>query len=771
MNSFNRVMSLRDKRKPRAKVTKSLRSLSPMCTYTIRQTNNPVDFHGLFTLPDNKKKLTKEEEKKVADLTQRLHTLGYPDVCEPRLEYVLRAKSTNGDVSLAFKLLMILEDSKAGVLKDYDPRVRLLGAENREKTTCYLDALLFALFAREDVFEPVLFNSFDDEPRQRLVLILRLWVNMLRSGRLITVDITQQLQESLAACGWADAANIRQQDASEAFGFIMDKLMMPLVTLKTDIYHAGKEDAADDHKFITERLLEVAIPENVAKGEKITLEMCLEEYFNNRVEVKRAIQRRNTMQSPMPTSVAASSNRSSMEKGGAMFVETVEVDSQDDMPNHTEPFNKLLQRPGLSLRNRTPSIFSDRKVMVEDDEGSEQNATTGRKRAVSMKKEILMPAWQFLNLIPWYTDNNSPDDKGVSAHLASKRPMLGICLKRYMMTPKGNPMRLDTHIDIPLEITPPYFEDEGDLHGNYKLVLQAVVCHRGSSIHSGHYVALVRMGHSTGRRSDDLSTSTSSIQADTSSEPWVRFDDLANERVVPVDIKRALEEESPYLLFYRVQLVNEEPQHDHLPTYEESDEAFTSLDEKLRRVPDSGRTSFEILDWASRRTSVDHDNINGDYPRSSFSDGRRYSLPSDTPGLSIDQIPTEPDTPLEEPKQTGFMVSRQSTNKSTKPPPQAFGDNSKRFSLSMSKLASRLSGDKGSNNPEIIVNEVADDTSPVNTASVEPVLSSSPEDAKGKPMKPDKEKKKINFRSKSRRGSGDKPSKKSKEPDRECVVM
>jgi len=125
----------------------------------------------------------------IAELTHRLQLVGLQDVSEQRIEYALRSKSTNGDVNEAFKLLMVFEDSVAGVLNDYDPKIKMLGAENREKTTCYLDALLFALFAREDVFEPVLLNSFEDEPRRRLVLVLRLWVNMLRSGRLITTDI------------------------------------------------------------------------------------------------------------------------------------------------------------------------------------------------------------------------------------------------------------------------------------------------------------------------------------------------------------------------------------------------------------------------------------------------------------------------------------------------------------------------------------------------------------------------------------------------------
>ena len=94
------------------------------------------------------------------------------------------------------------------------------------------------------------------------------------------------MQDALAESGWQDAGRLRQQDTSEAFTFITEKLELPLLTLKVDIFHTGKEDVSGDHKFVNERLLDVAIPEPV-DGEEITLERCLEEYFNNRIEVKR----------------------------------------------------------------------------------------------------------------------------------------------------------------------------------------------------------------------------------------------------------------------------------------------------------------------------------------------------------------------------------------------------------------------------------------------------------------------------------------------------
>lgn len=89
------------------------------------------------------------------------------------------------------RLLLLFEDTYEGLVKTYDPATKLLGAENRDGVTCYLDALLFAMFARLDSFEAMLYNSFDDLPRKKLAGLLRLWVNMLRSGRLITRDIVR----------------------------------------------------------------------------------------------------------------------------------------------------------------------------------------------------------------------------------------------------------------------------------------------------------------------------------------------------------------------------------------------------------------------------------------------------------------------------------------------------------------------------------------------------------------------------------------------------
>jgi hypothetical protein len=76
-----------------------------------------------------------------------------------------------------------------GLIKPYNKEIVMKGAENRENVTCYLDALLFGMFAQMASFETILHNNFDEEPKRRLSFLIRLWVNMLRSGKLIETDV------------------------------------------------------------------------------------------------------------------------------------------------------------------------------------------------------------------------------------------------------------------------------------------------------------------------------------------------------------------------------------------------------------------------------------------------------------------------------------------------------------------------------------------------------------------------------------------------------
>jgi hypothetical protein len=111
------------------------------------------------------------------------------------VEWWLRCRCSGGDENKTYELLELFEDSVQGILRSFNPDVKLLGAENREKVTCYLDSLLFAMFARLDSFEGMLYYDHgSDEARKRLAGLLRLWVNLMRTGKLITTDIVRSRQ-------------------------------------------------------------------------------------------------------------------------------------------------------------------------------------------------------------------------------------------------------------------------------------------------------------------------------------------------------------------------------------------------------------------------------------------------------------------------------------------------------------------------------------------------------------------------------------------------
>ncbi|GAB7352694.1 hypothetical protein MBLNU459_g3053t1 [Dothideomycetes sp. NU459] len=693
-------------------------------------------FGGLF-IPNGQKKPDKDEEKRIKAVLAQLQKYGITNFTEANVDYALRATAPTSSTDEALRLLLLFEDTYEGIVKVYNPQTKLLGAENRSGVTCYLDALLFAMFARLDSFEAMLYNSFEDLPRKKLAGLLRLWVNMLRSGKLITTDITKHLQDALAETGWDSAAKLNQQDTSEAFTFITGQLELPLLTLKMDLFHTGKEDPTDDHKFINERLLEVAILTEPPEGSSvITLEDCLENYFNNRIEVKRHLERHrsNTMRS------TASNDRPPpfSEKSTAMHVETVEiaepVQVSEESPvtespttdSPATPVKSPLDRIRPGPRKRADSIFSQRRVQASGDEKKDLDDTvslaSSKQRKASIRTEVLMPAWQFFKLLPWYTDNMPTSDAQVAAHFSRKRPVLGIALKRYQVSNTGVASRLNTFIDIPLEIAVPNFlsddsmEDGGPLVGNFKLVLQSVVCHRGTSVNSGHYISLVR-GQASNADHRDSSDRPESVSSDEDADPWMLFDDLARERVTFVDIAQKLKEECPYLLFYQVQPIDEDLFLGDPPSYEShtfsgrADDAESP--EKLDKIPsndvDAPPKNYEsppladdkfqtdAVDWStSTRTSIDinvaPDNaIRG---RRSMSRSRRSSIAIESAGSSL---PTTPNLTLDE-SRTGWLglpTSRRGSQfggrKSKSRPGSQGAEGSSRFSLnmSMSKLTGR----------------------------------------------------------------------------------
>lgn len=219
---------------------------------------------------------------------------------------------------------------------------------------------------------------------------------------------------------------MRQQDASELFTFITGKLELPLLTMKVDLFHTGKEEANDDHKFVNERLLEIPIPPDPEDGSPITLEDCLELYFNNRVEVKRFLERQNTISS---TSKQRQQQQQQPEKKGEADVEVVELShsssptlppdetnnppadtteastphsSRDESKSLSGPCKTTNSRPNShspSSTDQHPSADQHGNAATHSNANSELTKNASKKRRHTLRNEVMMPALQVFSLL------------------------------------------------------------------------------------------------------------------------------------------------------------------------------------------------------------------------------------------------------------------------------------------------------------------------------------------------------------------------------------
>jgi hypothetical protein len=263
----------------------------------------------------------------------------------------------------------------------------------------------------------------------------------------------------------------------------------------------------------------------------------------------------------------------------------------------------------------------------------------------------------------------------------------------------------------------------------------------------------------------------------------MRFDDLAKERVTDVDIKRALKDESPYLLFYQVQLIDEELARGNPPSYAETQSEMAFVDPSLETLTSTdAETTIDGMEWdRSGTVNLSHLDANGsgEAPgRTSMSSNRRSSVTfEDVEGSLNDSTRgrTALTTPVDESRPSFLSTSRRGskvgkkTGSKSRPTSQS-GES--RLSLTMSRLTGRKSKDKlqnpdnaTSDEPIVTVVSVAEDAPEPAPQPEHHVKHSS---LGGSKSTKGKEKKRL--RSSSRNPPNTKNHHK-KPPDRECIVM
>lgn len=543
---------------------------------------------------------------------------------------MLKSPFAHGDPLKAFQLVRYFQLSSEGLFITNENKdkcglpINYVGAENWENVMCYLDALLFSMFANLESFEPILFisNQHPEYLVDQLSALLRLYVNLLRSGNLITTDITMRLCEVLMKLGFNEAMSHKQQDCAALFEFLTETLLMPLLTFKIDIKHDGKFNKDDDQKYSRERILFVSIPDELEQEEfhekleevkrkerekerelspgtedsekgnstkengspaddlsektaketsekevhtpsdiednSILLEECLEHYFNNSISVRRELERRATLESlrmggsipgggtgdvdAIPENVEHSPQTPSDKEKPTMEV----FESMRNRSNSTSSFSR--QRIGSNVRTRSSTL----SIWSLDNEA--KSNLTGANAGVASSKEVSLPAWMFLRLLPFYTDDNEINNINGRAHsiaqtskeFVNRRPILPICLKRYSFN-NSSSSKSQRRVIIPPIINLPNFvaDDTHDVaSGSYKLILESAVCHRGTSISLGHFVSVIRK---------DTNNVTDLSEEDAHNAVWYLYDDMKKKsRVVEKLFKEIFDTEWPYMLFYRL---------------------------------------------------------------------------------------------------------------------------------------------------------------------------------------------------------------------------
>lgn len=493
------------------------------------------------------------------------HNVSRDIVALDNIVSALNCNYCNGSVDKAIELLLFFNDAITGKvvpISDFDARSigmvyhRLMGADNRNGVTCYLDTLMFSMFARLESFEPMLFKSFDYDTspeKSNLAIFLRLYVNMMRSGKLITTDITKMLLTAIKKAGWNSSCFVKQQDCFDLFGFIADMLNMPMITLRLDIAHGGKEDKQDDHKLINERMLLISVPGDEADP-PILLEQCLENYFSNSISVSRQLERRRTL-----GSVDSPFGRG---RKFSVCIQSTEVTGSSTSIN-------LPETPSQILVDESFVDDKDESEIIASPSSPNSTSVLGEKHVHTLwtrNMEINLPAWMFLQLVPFYTNETSTKNALpiplATSQFANTRPVVGICLKRAEWSAESHSTLNTREVVVPQFIQFPSFVADDEEHyesSRSVLVLESAIFHRGKSANSGHFIALAKenseIGYYDGKKADDSSsTKENGIQT-----RWLLFDDLlpAGEKVKPVDYDEVFHKEKPYILFYRLVTVED----------------------------------------------------------------------------------------------------------------------------------------------------------------------------------------------------------------------
>ncbi|ATZ58724.1 hypothetical protein BCIN_16g04250 [Botrytis cinerea B05.10] len=530
-------------------------------------------FTSLFVHIRNSKseKEQDEDQEKISRIRSLLESDGHNDVKDDQILFCLNSIYANGNVEKAHQILLVFHNSLSGVIYPYDPKITMLGAQNSRGVTCWLDSFLASLFTVPTQFQELLNNFYEDPLKQNLIQLIRLWVNLMRSGILIEVNITERILDSLIECGWDDLDKTKEQDPTEAHMKIGDILDWPMLDLRVDYEHGGIREK-DDHRTSKERTLPISISTDHEGPGRLRLEECIERSLLSLVKIQRRVEPDDDDEKPVPEHVETIEAEPNTDKEPTSeHVENTEAEPDTAPPSHIEMIGQSssqnyltreVTRDGGSL-NRTTSRNSTRKEREVDafilsklirPSSSWSPISCHLNSNIAPLKTVPV----LIGDIVWFSKPAPENNREFVERIKQNHnPMLGFDLKRYhnVEGPDGKEIlkKNNTHVDIPKKMKlPPHLvhEYEGSneiaISDCFELVLRSMICHEGS-LESGHYRSLIRLDVETGGDSNSVQPKDGQHPPAYVDDCWIVHDDMAKGgRVASVDIDAALKHDSKY---------------------------------------------------------------------------------------------------------------------------------------------------------------------------------------------------------------------------------
>ncbi|CEP01983.1 USP domain-containing protein [Plasmodiophora brassicae] len=234
--------------------------------------------------PDLLSELRIDETSEVNDVAtaQVLSKMNDPNSCLSLSRARKIVALSDGDAGLGIHLLSAFQMEEFGILAD--PQIAKLQGIQHDTNSCYLNAVLFSMFAADTSYDSLLTRHIPtDSSRDRLRRLLLVIVNIIRAGVSVPRAIVHEFRLLLVDCRFLTADEIDlQMDAFEFFGWLLDTLDAPFLAMAETLHHGADADSSVDARMSHDRCLEAPVT-----GTSSLTEILFEHLFGGTVRVRR----------------------------------------------------------------------------------------------------------------------------------------------------------------------------------------------------------------------------------------------------------------------------------------------------------------------------------------------------------------------------------------------------------------------------------------------------------------------------------------------------